>query len=83
MHDRLTIDHHGPVEFGMFLQGYVPGPAAHTTEGEHAALLNEVEMVVAADRHNWKYVWVSEHHAPDRVLPHLRQRGLPRLLAPP
>ena len=51
------------VEFGMFLQGYVPGPAAHTTEGEHRALMNELDLVVTADRHNWKYVWVSEHHA--------------------
>ncbi|HYF45480.1 MAG TPA: LLM class flavin-dependent oxidoreductase, partial [Acidimicrobiales bacterium] len=51
------------MEFGMFLQGYVPGPAAHTTEGEHRALKNEVEYVVTGDRHNWKYVWVSEHHA--------------------
>ncbi len=64
----------------MFLQGYVPGPAAHTTEGEHRALKNEVEYVVAGDRHNWKYVWVSEHHALAEYSPHLVQRGLPRPL---
>ncbi len=50
------------MEFGIFLQGFVPGPAAHTTEGEHTALMNELGFVVTADRHNWKYVWVSEHH---------------------
>ncbi len=51
------------MEFGIFLQGFVPGPAAHTTEGEHTALMKELDFVRTADQHNWKYVWVSEHHA--------------------
>ena len=51
------------MEFGLFLQGYVPGPAAHDTDREHEAFLREVELVVLADRTNWKYAWFSEHHA--------------------
>jgi alkanesulfonate monooxygenase SsuD/methylene tetrahydromethanopterin reductase-like flavin-dependent oxidoreductase (luciferase family) len=51
------------MEFGIFIQGYVPGPRAHDTEAEHAAFFSEVELVESADRHNWKYVWVTEHHS--------------------
>jgi alkanesulfonate monooxygenase SsuD/methylene tetrahydromethanopterin reductase-like flavin-dependent oxidoreductase (luciferase family) len=51
------------MEFGLFLQGYVPGPGAHDTDREHEAFLREVELVVLADRTNWKYAWFSEHHA--------------------
>lgn len=51
------------MEFGIFIQGFVPGPAAHDTEQEHRALLAETELVACADRHGWKYVWVSEHHS--------------------
>jgi alkanesulfonate monooxygenase SsuD/methylene tetrahydromethanopterin reductase-like flavin-dependent oxidoreductase (luciferase family) len=51
------------MEFGLFLQGYVPGPGAHDHEREHEAFLREAELVIHADRHNWKYAWFSEHHA--------------------
>jgi alkanesulfonate monooxygenase SsuD/methylene tetrahydromethanopterin reductase-like flavin-dependent oxidoreductase (luciferase family) len=51
------------MEFGLFLQGYVPGPGAHDTDREHEAFLREVELVVLADRTNWKYAWFSEHHS--------------------
>ena len=51
------------MEFGIFLNGYLPGPAAHDTGSEHEMLLREVEYTVAADRHNWKYAWFGEHHA--------------------
>ena len=51
------------MEFGIFMNGYVPGPAAHSTEHEHLALMREAELAIHADRHNWKYVWVGEHHA--------------------
>jgi alkanesulfonate monooxygenase SsuD/methylene tetrahydromethanopterin reductase-like flavin-dependent oxidoreductase (luciferase family) len=51
------------MEFGLFLQGYVPGPGAHDTEREHDAFLREAELVIHADRHNWKYAWFSEHHS--------------------
>jgi alkanesulfonate monooxygenase SsuD/methylene tetrahydromethanopterin reductase-like flavin-dependent oxidoreductase (luciferase family) len=50
------------VEFGIFIQGYVPGPDAHDPEAEHAALMGEVDLIKLADRHNWKYMWASEHH---------------------
>ena len=51
------------MEFGIFVQGHLPGGKAHDTEAEHHALLQEMELVKAADRYNWKFAWLSEHHA--------------------
>jgi alkanesulfonate monooxygenase SsuD/methylene tetrahydromethanopterin reductase-like flavin-dependent oxidoreductase (luciferase family) len=51
------------VEFGLFVQGFLPGPAAHDSEAEHQTLLNEAQYVQCADRNNFKFAWVSEHHA--------------------
>jgi alkanesulfonate monooxygenase SsuD/methylene tetrahydromethanopterin reductase-like flavin-dependent oxidoreductase (luciferase family) len=51
------------VEFGIFLNGYIPGPAAHDTGSEHTELMREIEYTIVADRHNWKYAWFGEHHA--------------------
>jgi alkanesulfonate monooxygenase SsuD/methylene tetrahydromethanopterin reductase-like flavin-dependent oxidoreductase (luciferase family) len=51
------------VEFGVFLNGYIPGPGAHETDWEHRQLLREAEYAVFADKHNWKYAWFGEHHA--------------------
>ncbi|RMH77994.1 MAG: LLM class flavin-dependent oxidoreductase, partial [Actinomyces sp.] len=51
------------MEFGIFLNGYLPGPAAHDSEAEHRMLQRELQYAVEADRHNWKYVWFGEHHA--------------------
>ena len=51
------------MEFGVFLNGYLPGPAAHDTECEHTALTREAEYAIVADRHNWKYAWFGEHHS--------------------
>lgn len=51
------------VEFGVFLNGYIPGPAAHDTASEHTVLMREAEYAIHADRHNWKYAWFGEHHA--------------------
>ena len=51
------------MEFGIFLNGYLPGPAAHRRDCEHAMLMTEIELAVAADAHNWKYAWFGEHHA--------------------
>src|SRR5258706_182793 len=51
------------MEFGIFLNGYIPGPAAHQTEMEHTMLMREAEYVIFADKHNWKSAWLGEHHA--------------------
>ena len=51
------------MEFGIFIQGYLPGPDAHSYAKEHEMFQREVELVQAADRHGWKYAWFSEHHA--------------------
>ena len=50
------------MEFGIFLNGYIPGPAAHDSQSEHNALMQEGAYAVLADKHNWKYVWLGEHH---------------------
>jgi alkanesulfonate monooxygenase SsuD/methylene tetrahydromethanopterin reductase-like flavin-dependent oxidoreductase (luciferase family) len=50
------------VEFGVFLNGYIPGPAAHVSSAEHEMLMREIQYTVAADKHNWKYAWFGEHH---------------------
>ncbi|MGP0029063.1 MAG: LLM class flavin-dependent oxidoreductase [Acidimicrobiales bacterium] len=51
------------MEFSIFIQGFLPGPQAHDSEKEHQAFVNELEQVACADRNNWKYVWLTEHHA--------------------
>ena len=51
------------MEFGLFLNGFIPGPAAHNSELEHLALMREAEYCIHADKHNWKYAWFGEHHA--------------------
>jgi alkanesulfonate monooxygenase SsuD/methylene tetrahydromethanopterin reductase-like flavin-dependent oxidoreductase (luciferase family) len=50
------------MEFGIFLNGYIPGPGAHDTDWEHRQLLREAEYTIFADKHNWKYAWFGEHH---------------------
>lgn len=51
------------MEFGIFMNGYLPGPAAHDPDSEHTMLMREMEYAIFADGHNWKYVWFGEHHA--------------------
>ena len=51
------------MEFGLFLNGYLPGPAAHDRDSEHTMLMREAGYVVHADNYNWKYAWFGEHHA--------------------
>jgi len=51
------------MEFGIFLNGYLPGPAAHDSASEHVMLAREIEYAITADRYNWKYAWFGEHHA--------------------
>jgi alkanesulfonate monooxygenase SsuD/methylene tetrahydromethanopterin reductase-like flavin-dependent oxidoreductase (luciferase family) len=50
------------MEFGIFCNGFIPGPAAHISELEHIALSREAEYAIFADKHNWKYAWFGEHH---------------------
>ncbi|MGA4541928.1 LLM class flavin-dependent oxidoreductase [Uniformispora flossi] len=51
------------MEFGIFLNGFTPGPAAHDRASEHLSLMRELDLVIKADKHNWKYAWFGEHHA--------------------
>ena len=51
------------MEFGVYVNGSLPGPAAHDTASEHTMLHREAEYVIAADRSNWKYAWFGEHHS--------------------
>ena len=51
------------MEFGIFLNGYLPGPAAHVSECEHEMITREGQYVVQADRFGWKYAWFGEHHS--------------------
>jgi alkanesulfonate monooxygenase SsuD/methylene tetrahydromethanopterin reductase-like flavin-dependent oxidoreductase (luciferase family) len=51
------------MEFGIFLNGYIPGRGAHDTQWEHRQLMREAEYAICADKHNWKYAWFGEHHA--------------------
>ena len=50
------------MEFGLFLNGYIPGPAAHDPELEHLSLMRQIDYGVLADRNNFKYAWLGEHH---------------------
>jgi len=50
------------MEFGLFLNGYLPGPGAHDAPSEHEMLKREMEYAIHADGFNWKYVWIGEHH---------------------
>ena len=51
------------MEFGLFNSLYVPHQLSDGNPGaEHERLMDEVEVVVAADRCGFKYTWVTEHH---------------------
>src|SRR5215218_8258181 len=51
------------MEFGIFVQGYTPQfRRDKDPDAEHHALMNELELVKAADEAGFKYVWVVEHH---------------------
>src|SRR5690349_2675938 len=58
----LSVVSSRPMEFGIFLQGFVPGPDAHDPQREHDAFMREIEIAKAADRFGWKYIWATEHH---------------------
>ena len=51
------------MEFGIFVQGHSPGQEkAHSQAYAADWVKRELELIQAADRHNFKYVWVTEHH---------------------
>jgi len=51
------------MEFGLFNSLYVPHQLSDgNPDAEHERLMDEVEVVVAADRCGFKYTWVTEHH---------------------
>ena len=51
------------MEFGIFIQGYTPQFRRDVDpDAEHHSLMDDVELVQAADRAGFKYVWATEHH---------------------
>src|SRR2546423_5459035 len=51
------------MEFGIFIQTFVPNFRREgNPDAEHEALLNDIEVAIAADKAGFKYVWASEHH---------------------
>ena len=51
------------MEFGIFIQGYTPQFRRDVDpDAEHNAFMSELEIVKAADKAGFKYVWLTEHH---------------------
>ena len=51
------------MEFGIFIQGYTPKFRRDVDpDAEHNAFMSELEIVKAADKAGFKYVWLTEHH---------------------
>jgi alkanesulfonate monooxygenase SsuD/methylene tetrahydromethanopterin reductase-like flavin-dependent oxidoreductase (luciferase family) len=51
------------MEFGVFIQNYVPAHRrVDDPDAEHHSIMEDMEVVVAADRAGFKYAWVTEHH---------------------
>jgi alkanesulfonate monooxygenase SsuD/methylene tetrahydromethanopterin reductase-like flavin-dependent oxidoreductase (luciferase family) len=51
------------MEFGIFIQNFVPAYRRHKEpDAEHHVIMEDLEMVQAADKAGFKYVWVTEHH---------------------
>jgi alkanesulfonate monooxygenase SsuD/methylene tetrahydromethanopterin reductase-like flavin-dependent oxidoreductase (luciferase family) len=51
------------MEFGLFIQMFTPQFRRDVDpDAEHHSLVNELELVQAADRAGFKYVWLTEHH---------------------
>ena len=51
------------MEFGVFIQGYTPQFRREgDPDAEHKTFMEELELVIAADKAGFKYVWLTEHH---------------------
>ena len=51
------------MEFGVFIQMFTPKFRREVDpDAEHHSLMNDLEVVQAADKAGFKYVWVTEHH---------------------
>jgi alkanesulfonate monooxygenase SsuD/methylene tetrahydromethanopterin reductase-like flavin-dependent oxidoreductase (luciferase family) len=51
------------VEFGIFVQNYVPGFRRDVEpDAEHHVIMEDLELCQAADRAGFKYMWATEHH---------------------
>jgi alkanesulfonate monooxygenase SsuD/methylene tetrahydromethanopterin reductase-like flavin-dependent oxidoreductase (luciferase family) len=51
------------MEFGVFIQNYVPKHRrVDDPDAEHHVIMEDLEVVVAADRAGFKYAWATEHH---------------------
>src|SRR4051812_12073266 len=51
------------MEFGVFIQNPVFGfKREGNPDYEHEVIMRELELVQAADRAGFKYVWITEHH---------------------
>jgi len=51
------------VEFGVFVQNYVPGfRRDREADAEHAVIMEDLRVIEAADRAGFKYALVPEHH---------------------
>ena len=48
------------MEFGLFCGGYIPQSMMESDpQAEHTRLMSEADLCVVADRHNWKYAWLT------------------------
>jgi alkanesulfonate monooxygenase SsuD/methylene tetrahydromethanopterin reductase-like flavin-dependent oxidoreductase (luciferase family) len=51
------------MEFGLFIQNYVPQSRRDVDpDAEHHAIFEDLEAVIAADKAGFKFVWITEHH---------------------
>ena len=70
------------MEFGIFLNGYLPGPAAHDTDLEHEMFRREAEYTDPRRPAQLEVRLVRRAPRPHRVQPHVGPRGDDRLLRP-
>ena len=51
------------MEFGIFVQNYVPKfRRDNEPDAEHTVIMDELEILIAADKAGFKYGWLPEHH---------------------